>query len=49
MYGAEIISINGNFDKALEIVRDLSSEHQLNLLILLTHIEFKDKKQQLSK
>ena len=27
MYGAEIISINGNFDKALEIVRDLSSEH----------------------
>ena len=32
MYGAEIISINGNFDKALEIVRDLSSEHPIELV-----------------
>ena len=32
MYGAEIISINGNFDKALEIVRDLSSEHPVELV-----------------
>ena len=26
MYGAEIISINGNFDRALEIVRELSEK-----------------------
>ena len=32
MYGAEIISINGNFDKALEIVRDLSSNHPIELV-----------------
>jgi threonine synthase len=32
MYGAEIISINGNFDKALEIVRDLSEEHPIELV-----------------
>ncbi len=32
MYGAEIISINGNFDKALEIVRDLSSEQPIELV-----------------
>ena len=29
MYGAEIISIKGNFDKALEIVRDLSSKYRI--------------------
>ena len=32
MYGAEIVSIKGNFDKALEIVRDLSSEYPIELL-----------------
>ncbi len=32
MYGAEIISIQGNFDKALEIVRDLSSNYPINLV-----------------
>lgn len=32
MYGAEIISIQGNFDKALEIVRKLSSEYPINLV-----------------
>ena len=32
MYGAEIISINGNFDKALEIVRELSSNHPIELV-----------------
>ncbi len=32
MYGAEIISIKGNFDKALEIVRQLSSEHPIELV-----------------
>ena len=32
MYGAEIISINGNFDKALEIVRELSSEYPIELV-----------------
>ena len=32
MYGAEIISINGNFDKALEIVRELSSKYPIKLV-----------------
>ena len=32
MYGAEIISINGNFDQALEIVRDLSLELPIELV-----------------
>ena len=32
MYGAEIISIQGNFDKALEIVRELSSKYPINLV-----------------
>jgi len=32
MYGAEIISIKGNFDKALEIVRELSSEYPIELV-----------------
>ncbi len=32
MYGAEIISIQGNFDKALEIVRDLSEKYPITLV-----------------
>ena len=32
MYGAEIISIKGNFDKALEIVRELSSQYPVDLV-----------------
>ena len=32
MYGAEIISIQGNFDKALEIVQKLSSEFPIELV-----------------
>ena len=32
MYGAEIISIKGNFDKALEIVQELSSEYPIELV-----------------
>jgi len=32
MYGAEIISIKGNFDKALEIVRKLSTENPITLV-----------------
>ena len=32
IYGAEIISIQGNFDKALEIVRKLSSEYPIELV-----------------
>ena len=32
MYGAEIISIKGNFDKALNIVRELSSQYPINLV-----------------
>ena len=32
MYGSEIISIRGNFDKALEIVRELSSEYPIELV-----------------
>tara|TARA_S200000501_G_scaffold344120_1_gene355638 strand:+ start:696 stop:1382 length:687 start_codon:yes stop_codon:yes gene_type:complete len=32
MYGAEIISIKGNFDKALEIVRELSAKYPITLV-----------------
>ncbi len=32
MYGAEIISIKGNFDRALEIVRELSSKYPIDLV-----------------
>ncbi len=32
MYGAEIVSIKGNFDKALEIVRELSSNYPIKLV-----------------
>ncbi len=32
IYGAEIISIKGNFDKALEIVRDLSEKYPITLV-----------------
>jgi len=32
MYGSEIISIKGNFDEALEIVRKLSSEYPIELV-----------------
>ena len=32
MYGAEIISIKGNFDKALEIVRELSTKYPIELV-----------------
>ncbi len=32
MYGAEVIAIDGNFDEALEIVRDLSEKYPLTLV-----------------
>lgn len=32
LYGAEIISIDGNFDEALEIVRELSEKYPINLV-----------------
>tara|TARA_Y100000589_G_scaffold136640_1_gene130724 strand:- start:2520 stop:3620 length:1101 start_codon:yes stop_codon:yes gene_type:complete len=32
MYGAEVISIKGNFDKALEIVRELSEKYPITLV-----------------
>ena len=32
MYGAEVISIKDNFDKALEIVRELSEQFPINLV-----------------
>ena len=32
VYGAEVIAIDGNFDKALEIVRKISSEHPITLV-----------------
>ncbi len=32
MYGAEVISIKGNFDKALEIVRELSNKYPITLV-----------------
>lgn len=32
MYGAEIIAIQGNFDRALEIVREISEKHPITLV-----------------
>ena len=32
MYGAEIIAIQGNFDKALEMVREISSKYPITLV-----------------
>ena len=32
MYGAEIIAIQGNFDKALEMVREISEKHPITLV-----------------
>lgn len=32
MYGAEIIAIQGNFDKALEFVREISEKHPITLV-----------------
>jgi threonine synthase len=32
VYGAKIIAVGGNFDKALEIVRDLSEKHPVTLV-----------------
>ena len=32
MYGAEIIAIKGNFDKALEIVREISEKYPITLV-----------------
>jgi threonine synthase len=32
IYGAKIIAVSGNFDKALEIVRDLSERHPVTLV-----------------
>lgn len=32
MYGAKVISINGNFDKALEIVRNITKTHPITLV-----------------
>lgn len=32
MYGAEIIAINGNFDKALEMVREISDKYPITLV-----------------
>ena len=32
MYGAEIIAIQGNFDKALELVREISKNYQITLV-----------------
>jgi threonine synthase len=32
LYGAEVLAINGNFDKALEIVRDMANTHPVTLV-----------------
>ncbi|WP_320663569.1 threonine synthase [Prochlorococcus sp. MIT 1223] len=32
VYGAEVISINGNFDKALDIVREISTQYPVTLV-----------------
>ena len=44
MYGAEIISINGNFDKALEIVGFIS-EHPVELVNSVNPYRIQAKKQ----
>ena len=32
MYGAEIIAIQGNFDRALEVVREVSDKYPITLV-----------------
>lgn len=32
MYGAEIVPVQGNFDQALELVRDIAAEHPITLV-----------------
>ncbi len=32
MYGARVISLNGNFDEALKLVREIASEHPISLV-----------------
>ena len=32
MYGAKVIAINGNFDEALDAVREISSKHPITLV-----------------
>ena len=32
MYGAEVIAINGNFDEALEAVREISANYPITLV-----------------
>ncbi|RAP77879.1 threonine synthase [Paenibacillus montanisoli] len=32
IYGAKVIAINGNFDRALEIVRDITAKHPITLV-----------------
>ncbi|KAA2301382.1 pyridoxal-phosphate dependent enzyme, partial [Clostridioides difficile] len=32
IYGAKVIAINGNFDRALEIVREITAKHPITLV-----------------
>ena len=49
MYGAEIISIEGNFDQALKIVRSLSESSPITLVNSVTHIGLKARRRRRSK
>ena len=44
MYGAEVIAINGNFDEALEAVKDISSHYPITLVNSLNPYRNKNKK-----
>lgn len=45
MYGAEIVSIEGNFDEALEIVKEIAEENdEIELVNSVNPFRLKDKK-----
>lgn len=45
MYGAEIVSIEGNFDEALEIVKEIAKSGEIELVNSVIHLESKGKRQ----
>ena len=49
VYGAEIIAIKGNFDKALDIVRDLSEKYPITLVNSVNPYRLQGQKQRLLK
>ena len=45
MYGAEIVSIEGNFDEALEIVKEIAEENdEIELVNSVNPFRLKDKR-----